>query len=223
MTMPALLFAAGRGTRMAPLTDTQPKSLIEVAGKPLFDHAFDFVAEAACSPIVVNTHHFAEMMHAHLRGRAIRFSDETDYLRETGGGLRHARPLLSDGPIVTMNTDAVWQGPNPVQLLLDHWKPDMQCLLLLIARNNVHGHLGPGDFDCDENGRLRRGKEMIYSGAQIIRADLASEVPDEVFSMNVIWNRLIAENQLHGVTYPGNWCDVGQPESIPIAEAMLNV
>lgn len=223
MTRPILLFAAGKGTRMAPLTDTLPKPLITVAGKPLLDHAYDFAIDAGCHPVVINTHYRGHMIRDHVAGRDVLISDESDLLRETGGGLRHALPLLKASPVVTMNTDAVWRGPNSAQHLLNGWRDEMECLLLLVEKHNVHGHPGKGDFDRAPDGRLQRGRDLIYTGVQIIRTDRLAAMTDDVFSMNVVWDMMIRDGGLRGTIYDGQWCDVGQPASIPLAEAMCDV
>ena len=208
---------------MAPLTDTLPKPLITVAGKSLFDHAYDLVANAGCDPIVANTHYLAHMIADHVAGRGIIISDEADLLRETGGGLRHALTHLGSGSVITMNTDAVWNGPNPVQVLLDAWRPEMECLLLTVPASGAIGHPGRGDFDRDTLGRLQRGRDQIYTGVQMVRTDRLEHMTDSAFSMNIVWDAMIADGGLFGAVYDGKWCDVGQPASIPLAEAMLDV
>lgn len=223
MTFPVLLFAAGKGTRMGDLTLTQPKPLISVAGHPLIDHALTLIEAADTGKKVVNLHYKADMLRHHLTDRDVTFSDETDLLRETGGGLRHATPLLGHGPCITMNTDAVWNGPNPVRQIMSAWQDRMEALLLLIPRKNVHGHLGKGDFLCGDDGRLQRGPGLIYSGLQIIRPETVAGIPEPVFSLNVAWDKIMERGKLFGVVYDGQWCDVGQPSSIPIAEEMLRV
>jgi len=223
MTLPILFFAAGLGTRMAPLTNTTPKPLIEVAGKPLIDHALDLATQAGTGAKVVNLHYRGDMIRQHLASQDITFSDESDSLLETGGGLRHALPLLNSNPVMTMNTDAVWNGPNPVAQILLAWKPEMEALLLLVEKQNVLGHHGKGDFLVDEDGRLHRAPGAIYTGLQIIRTDVLSEIDEAVFSLNQAWNIIADRGGLFGTTYDGQWCDVGQPASIPIAEAMLDV
>ncbi|MEJ8562270.1 nucleotidyltransferase family protein [Yoonia sp. GPGPB17] len=223
MSMPILFFAAGMGTRMGALTETVPKPLIPVAGKPLIDHALEIAAAARIERQVVNLHYRGQMIKDHLRGQPIIFSDESDALLETGGGLRKALPLLDGNPVLTMNTDAVWKGPNPVQCILQSWRPEMEALLLIIEKPNVHGHLGKGDFRINGDGRLHRAPEEIYTGLQIIRTDVLGEIPETAFSMNLAWNLIASRGGLYGTTYPGQWCDVGQPSSIAAAEAMLDV
>lgn len=219
MTIPThvLFFGAGFGTRMAPLSDHTPKPLIEVNGKPLLFHAMDLAPDLQA---VVNVHYLADQMVAAIGSRAI-ISDETDDILETGGGLKKALPILGDGPVFTMNTDAVWRGPNPFDVLADAWQDHMDGLLLLIAKPNARGYAGGGDFVMDDTNRIARGPGAIYSGCQIIRTDLLSEVTEARFSMWELWNRMLARQTLFGVNYPGLWCDVGRPESIPVAEEML--
>lgn len=214
-----LLFAAGLGTRMAPLTNSRPKPLVKVAGKPLLDHA---IAQCDDLKIVVNTHYFSDQITQHLNGQDIKISDETDALLETGGGLKKALPLLQSNPVFTMNTDAVWRGSNPVSTLRDAWQGDiMESLLLMIPRAAAIGHTGAGDFNINANGQLTRGTDYVYSGLQIIRTDHLANVEEHAFSMWALWDGMLARGTMHGVAYGGLWCDVGRPESIPIAEAML--
>lgn len=214
-----LLFAAGLGTRMAPLTNTQPKPLVEVAGRPLLDHA---LAQCDGLKVVVNAHYFADQIKQHLKNSDVHVSDETDALRETGGGLKHALPLLDSNPVLTMNTDAVWRGPNAIQSLQRDWRPDeMEALLLMIPREDAVGHTGSGDFDIDPEGRLTRGTDFVYSGVQIIRTDGLLDVKEIAFSMWALWEGMLARGTMFGAVYDGKWCDVGRPDSIAIAEEML--
>lgn len=214
-----LLFAAGLGTRMAPLTNTRPKPLVEVAEKTLLDHAID---QCDGLRIVVNVHYFADQIEAHVRGRGIEVSDETDLLRETGGGLKHALPRLASNPVFTMNTDAVWQGPNVTAPLVQAWRADMEALLLLIPRDAAISHDGSGRFfDIGADGKLTLGSRYVYTGVQIIRTDGLATVTKSAFSMWELWDGMLERGTMYGVLYEGQWCDVGQPDSIAIAEAML--
>jgi len=121
-----------------------------------------------------------------------------------------------------MNTDAVWTGPNPLATLADAWDPGrMDALLLCVPPDRATGHRGQGDFDRWRGGALARGTGLIYTGAQIIKPDLVARHPEKVFSLNVIWDQMIARGRLHGAIHGGGWCDVGRPESLPLAEALL--
>tara|TARA_R110002051_G_scaffold38640_5_gene82001 strand:+ start:4838 stop:5521 length:684 start_codon:yes stop_codon:yes gene_type:complete len=221
IALPILLFAAGLGTRMGPLTNDRPKPLVTVAGRPLIDYAFDLLDASNIGPVVVNVHYKPDMIRDHLATRKVLISDETSGLLETGGGLRHALPLLGKTKVATLNTDAVWAGPNPINAMLAAWKPQMEALLMTVPPARAIGHNGDGDFIADQNGRLTRGAGEIYTGLQIIRTDDLSNIDATAFSMNVLWDRIAARGGLYGLSYHGRWCDVGQPQSIRLAENML--
>ena len=217
-----MLFAAGFGTRMGALTADRPKPMIPVAGRPLIDHALDLVEPLNPSRIVVNLHYKPEPLIAHLDRRNIEFSLETPDILDTGGGLRQALPMLGDGPVFTMNTDAVWRGPNPLQLLANAWDPErMDALLICVPQKNAVGHLGTGDFLIAPDGRINRGSGHAYGGVQIVKTDGLAEIEAEAFSLNLLWDRMAKSGRLFGFSYPGKWCDVGHPDGITLAEEML--
>jgi MurNAc alpha-1-phosphate uridylyltransferase len=212
-----MLFAAGLGRRMAPLTDTRPKPLVEVAGRALIDHALSLAGDF--DRVVVNSHHFAAALEAHVAARARTLYEPQ--LLETGGGLKNALPLLGDGPVVTLNTDAVWAGGNPLDELIAGWNPDrMEALVLLVDPARAHGHVG-GDFRLDPDGRIGRGGPWIYAGAQVLHTARVAARREAVFSMNLVWDQMIEAGSLFGVIWSGHWCDVGRPQGIAEAEAML--
>lgn len=218
---PVMLFTAGFGTRMAPLTDRLPKALIPVAGRPLVDHALDLVDGAGLTRLVANTHFLADMVSKHLSPRGVICVHEPEIL-ETGGGLRNAVPWLGAGPVITLNTDAVWTGDNPIPRLLNAWQPGkMDALLLVVPTDRAVGHRGAGDFAISPDGRLRRGGDNVYSGLQIIRTTRLRGIVETKFSLNVVWDMMAAEGTLYGLEHLGGWCDVGRLESIASAEAML--
>lgn len=218
-----MLFAAGFGTRMGDMTAHRPKPLIPVAGKPLIDHALDQVADFGDLTIVANTHYFPDQLERHLAGTPVTLSHEAPDILETGGGLRAALPLLGPAPVFTMNTDAVWSGPNPLALLATTWDPAaMDALLLCIPRTNAAGTTAPGDFLIGADNRATRGPGAIYSGLQILKTDSLADMPDRAFSLNLMWDRMLDAGRLHAIEYPGKWCDVGTPQGIVQAEDMLN-
>lgn len=222
---PLMLFAAGKGTRMAPLTDNCPKPLIRVAGRSLLDRALDMAQAAGAGPVVVNTHYLGDRIVAHLAARPapdVMVSDESAALLETGGGLRKALPLLGAGPVMTLNPDVVWTGPNPLVALARAWDGDrMDALLALVPLARARGRQGGGDFALDAAGRIARQGDMVYAGCQIIRPDLLAAIDRDFFSLNLLWDRMIADGRAFGMVHPGGWCDVGRPDCIPLAEALL--
>jgi MurNAc alpha-1-phosphate uridylyltransferase len=213
-----MIFAAGLGTRMRPLTDDRPKAMVEVAGRPLIDHALD--QAAGCAPVVVNAHHHASLLRAHLAGRGAQVLHELQLL-ETGGGLRNALPRLGPGPVLTLNADACWTGPRAADTLRAVWREEMEGLLLLVPGARAVNHAG-ADFGLLPDGRVtREHRSLAYTGAGIHRTDGLAGIAGDRFSLWELWRPMLARGTLHGVLHPGRWADVGTPEGIAAAEAML--
>ncbi|MFV0243874.1 MAG: nucleotidyltransferase family protein [Qingshengfaniella sp.] len=222
-----MLFAAGFGTRMGDLTRNRPKPLIEVAGRPLIDHALALAEGTGLARIVVNAHYLADQITAHLKDRPVQVTVEAPQVLDTGGGLKAALPLLvgdtHPAPVFTLNSDAVWTGANPLQTLANAWDGTrMGALLLLVPADRARGHKGAGDFAMADDGRLTRGPGLVYTGTQIIDTALLGDTPEGPFSLNLIWSRLASAGRLYGAVHPGGWCDVGHPGGIPLAEALLD-
>jgi len=216
-----MLFAAGFGTRMRPLTDATPKPLIKVAGQPMIDRVVAFARQAGITNIVANAHYRADQIQKHFAQSKVVISVETPQILETGGGMRAARPLLGRGPVFSANSDAVWVGDNPFDALREVWNPEtMDALLLLIDPVNALGHTG-GDFDLGPDGRIQRGAGAIYSGVQIIRTQSLMDIPERSFSLNRLWDTYIEAGRAYGTVHHGKWCDVGTPGAIAMAEEML--
>ncbi|MCZ4267511.1 MAG: nucleotidyltransferase family protein [Pseudomonadota bacterium] len=224
MTAPTavMIFAAGFGTRMGAHTADRPKPMIPVAGRPLIDHALDLVSDISPQRIVINTHYKAEVLATHLEGRDVLISHEGDEILDTGGGLKQARALLDATCSYTLNPDVAWRGPNPLMVLRDAWRPEhMDALLLCVPTVRAVGRLGAGDFTASNAGHITRGGDLVYTGAQIIKLDQLDRVTEKVFSLNALWDLLIPDARVSAVEYPGQWCDVGRPEGIALAENMM--
>lgn len=221
---PLMIFAAGFGTRMGALTADRPKPLIPVAGKPLIDHALSVAAGAGARRVVVNTHYRAEQMAAHLSGTGVRISHEAGEILETGGGLRKALPLLGPGPVAILNSDGIWTGANPLAELAAAWDGSrMETLLLLLPVDQALGHAARGDFRLAD-GMLSRGsggEDHVYIGASIIVPARLEEIAAQAFSLNRVWDRMIAAGTACGLVHRGGWCDVGHPDGIRAAERLL--
>ncbi|MDY7098844.1 MAG: nucleotidyltransferase family protein [Pseudomonadota bacterium] len=226
-----MVMAAGLGKRMRPLTATQPKPLVRVAGKPLVDHALDRLADAGVAKVVVNVHYLADALEAHVKDRAspkIVISDERDQLLETGGGLVKAQSELPD-PFFCLNADNIWlDGPqNAFADLSQRWNPDeMDALLLVVPHVRAANFAGQGDFYMDSVGKLSRRKPgriapFIYTGIQLVSHRLLRDAPDGKFSTNILWNRAIEEGRLYGISFTGTWFEVGTPQSIAPTEDAL--
>ena len=217
-----MIFAAGLGTRMRPLTDHTPKPLIKVAGRVLLDHALDLTCQAGITTTIVNAHYLADQIVTHLAGRDVQVSVEPTLL-DTGGGLKAAAAQIDAPFVTTLNSDAIWRGPNPITQLWAQHRGHMGALLLLAPVHRLHGRDGGGDFGMGADGRLTRGGDLLYLGAQIIAMEQVTKRPEDVFSLNLCWDDLAQVGGLYGCIYDGDWCDVGRPENIAMAEALLDV
>lgn len=227
----AMVLAAGLGKRMRPLTASQPKPLVRVAGRALIDHALDRLADAGIARAVVNVHYLADALEAHVLARRaprVTISDERGQLLETGGGMAKALAQLPD-PFFSLNSDNIWlDGPRSAFADLSAaWDPAaMDALLLLVPHIRAHNFEGQGDFHMDALGRLTRRRPgriapFIFTGIQLVSHRLMREVPEGAFSTNILWNRAIAEGRLYGVSFTGQWFEVGTPAAIPPTEEAL--
>ncbi len=228
----AIVLAAGLGKRMLPITASMPKPLVKVAGQSLVDFALDRLHEAGIETVVVNVHHFADMLEAHLRTRTlprIVISDERDALLETGGGVKKALPLLGSEPFITFNSDSLWiEGKEPnLKRLVGAWDPERMDILMLVAPLSTSiGFEGRGDFHMEESGRLRRrgadgSAPFAYAGVAIVKPELVHGTPDGAFSANAFYDRAIAKERLYGLCMEGQWLHVGEPQAIAEAEKCL--
>jgi N-acetyl-alpha-D-muramate 1-phosphate uridylyltransferase len=229
----AMVFAAGLGARMRPITESLPKPLVKVAGKALIDHCLDRFAEAGVSRAIVNVHWLADQIEAHLAPRAkprIVISDERAALLDQGGGIRRALPLIGDAPFFLCNTDAFWiEGPRSnLRRLAGAFDPErMDAALLVASSAGAVGVDWPGDFSFETDGRLapradRHVAPFVYTGVGIIKPELfAGEQPD-VFRLAPFFFEAARKGRLFGQRLDGLWLHVGRPESIAEAERAID-
>lgn len=232
----AMVLAAGLGTRMRPLTDDRPKALVEVGGKALIDHMLDRLAAAGVETAVVNVHYFADRLEAHLAARTARglgprivISDERPQALETGGGVKHALPLLGEGPIWVANIDSVWieHGASAIDAVARAWDPAVMDVCLMLA--STSGSLGfhdSGDVFLGDDSVVRfkdpgETAPLVYVGVHICKPAVVANGPEGPFSLLPTWKALAAEHRVHGVTPEGLWMHVGDPGAVAIAEARL--
>ncbi len=233
--MNAMVLAAGLGTRMRPITDSIPKPLVTVAGKPLIDYALDALAAAGAGRIVVNVHYLADQIRAHLAAFTeleTVVSDETERLLDSGGGVAKALSLLGEAPFYVLNADTFWiEDPaarrSNLQALADAFDPARMDLLVMVAGlDQATGHTGRGDFVRDREGRLSRfaggdAEPLIYAGAMVCHPRIFRDAPAGPFSLNRCFDAAIAAGRLHGLPMRGRWITVGTPEAIGEAEAAV--
>lgn len=228
----AMVLAAGLGTRMRPLTDTIPKPLVRVAGKPLLDHVLDKLTEAGANDVVVNVHYLPDQIVSHLATRKsprITVSDERDVILGTGGGVVKALPKLGAKPFFHVNSDTLWIDgvrSNLTRLGTAFDADTMDALLLLAPTATSIGYDGAGDYAMAADGTLRRRKErevvpFVYAGAAVLSPKLFDGAPQGEFSLVRLFDRAMEAGRLHGLRLEGVWMHVGTPEAVAEAEEAI--
>ena len=228
----AMIMGAGLGTRMRPLTDDRPKPLVMVAGRTLIDHSIDRLVAAGVIEIVVNIHYKAAMLVAHLDKRrdvTVIWSDETEQLLDTGGGVVKALRHFQDEPFFVLNSDSIWveTGTPVLSSMQQAWDgARMDALLLLAQMDTAMGYDGAGDFVLLDDKTIARAKgrsekPYAYPGVQIVHPRLFDGAPSGGFSTNRMWDVAIKKRRLYGMRLDGVWIHVGTPDAVTEAEEFL--
>lgn len=222
-----MLLAAGLGTRMRPLTDTRPKPLVPVGGVALIDRVIANATAEGLDRFVVNTHHLAVQIEAHLAGRlGISISHEPEATLGTGGGVKRALPLLKTDPFLVMNTDAFWLpgADHPIARMLVRWqRGGVRMVVLCVHPRDARGFRRSHDFCLDPTGRLTwdAGAPVIYTGVALVARDVLEAAPEGVFSFNDLIEDLGERGETTGVILDATWLHVGDVAGIAEAEAVL--
>jgi MurNAc alpha-1-phosphate uridylyltransferase len=210
-----MVLAAGRGERLRPLTDTIPKPLVPVAGKPLIVYHLEALARAGIRDIVINLSWLGERIKStlgdgHDQGVRIRYSEEGPVPLETGGGIFKAVPLLGPEPFLVVNAD-VWTDIDFGSLALDG---DAADALIVLVPNPAHNRRG--DFGLDGETVVEEGdrERLTYAGVGIYRPEFFCGCSPGRFPLVPLLRRAIAAGRLRGYRYRGEWCDVGSIERL---------
>lgn len=222
----AMLLAAGRGERLRPLTDSCPKPLLEVGGKPLIVHALERIRAAGVVEVVVNTSWLAAQLHAALGdgaafGVTIEYSDEGPVALETGGGIRRALSLLSD-PFLVVNAD-VWCDADLGALELGAGAAGQRDVATLVMVDNPPQH-PRGDFALDGD-RLRAARDdeprLTYAGLGLFRHALFAGQSDGRFPLAPLLVAAMRQDRVGGVHHRGRWSDAGTPDRLAALDRSL--
>lgn len=243
--MKAMIFAAGLGTRLRPLTDHMPKALVPVAGKPMLEHVIVRLKEYGFTDITVNIHHFGQQIIDFLQanqnfGITIHISDERGELLDTGGGIKKARPFLEGSePFLVHNAD-ILSDINLKEFYQHHLKSGAEATLLVSERktsryllldeeNNLKGWINkstgevkPQGFRYEENSL----KEMAFGGMHVISPTLFQFMENEKwqgkFSIIPFYLDVCQATKIQGYPLQGfRWFDIGKPETLSLAEETL--
>ncbi|MDP4209643.1 MAG: sugar phosphate nucleotidyltransferase [Bacteroidota bacterium] len=235
--MKAMIFAAGMGTRLQPLTFSKPKALVEVKGVPMLEIVIKRLIKYGFTDIVINVHHFAEQIISFLEknrnfGVTINISDETDLLLDTGGGLLRAQSLLSDGePFLVHNVDILTDF-DLTELYNFHLQHRPLATLAVKSRNTSRSLLvnDKGELSGWKNNQtgktiISKGEEkdlqpIAFSGVHVLSPDIFSLITETgVFSIMDSYLRLARENKIMTWRHDQNfWLDLGRVENLAEAE-----
>jgi MurNAc alpha-1-phosphate uridylyltransferase len=210
----AMIFAAGRGERMRPLSDATPKPLLRIGARTLIEHHIEKLAAIGVREIVINTSHLAaQFPHALGDGErwnlSIRYSYEGERPLETGGGIRHALPLLGDAPFIGVAADIVSDydySKLPAE-------PTGLAHLVMVPNPAFHPR---GDFFLDgsrlnENGV---GERLTFSSIAVYRPELVAGAKAASFKLLPHFERAMREGKLSGERFDGHWTNIGTPEQL---------
>ena len=201
-----MVLAAGLGKRMQPLTLKTPKPLLEINKISLLERAINLLIKSGVEEISINVHYLPEQIEKFIREKKfkveVNISKETDALLDTGGGILEATKHFGDNPFYVINPDTLWSDRHieEVKRLEDSYFKNKKPALLLVNKKLSFDESFKGDFNLTNNQITRDEKnDFIFTGLQIIKRSFLTSENSKVFSMNKIWNDLIANKELYGI------------------------
>lgn len=214
MIRTAMIFAAGRGERMRPLSDATPKPLLRVGGRMLIEHHLEKLAAIGVSEVVINTSHLAQQFPAALGdgsrwGVRIRYSYEGEKPLETGGGIKHALPLLGNAPFIGVSADIV-SDYDYAKLPAE---PRGLAHLVMVPNPAFHSR---GDFFLD-GARLNEdgvGDRLTFANIAVYRPEFISGESATYFKLLPLYQRAMRDRMLSGERFDGWWANIGTPEQL---------
>lgn len=227
MIKTALIFAAGFGTRMRPLTNTTPKPLLNVAGRPVLYHALDMILlNPEITDIFVNCHHLADQVIESVKQYALPENSKVtlhilyeEKILDTGGTVAALAKELTDDAIITMNGDSLFTFENHTARLSQNFDPvTMDFLLMLQECKNTIGYDGEGEFNVGQNNQLshlgNHPHQYMFSGLQILKPSVIAQHNKEIFSLREIFYPLTTNGRVCGIINPNMWYHASTPTDL---------
>ena len=210
MIKKAMILAAGFGRRIHPLTLKTPKPLLKIGKETILHNTIKFLELFGIEEIVINVHYLSEQIVEYIHKRKFNLNvniiEEKDKILDTGGGVLNAIQYFSNEPFITINPDTIWNKSYLREIKLMEkifFKEDKaKSILLLVDKKKSFDQSFEGDFNLKNNLVARIDKnnlKFIYTGLQIIKPEVFSGVSDKIFSINIIWDKLIKRNELFGI------------------------
>jgi N-acetyl-alpha-D-muramate 1-phosphate uridylyltransferase len=219
--MRAMILAAGRGERMRPLTDTLPKPLLEVGGKPLIHYHLEALGQAGIRDIVVNLAWQGELIRRALGdgkrfGVQIRYSDEPAGALETGGGILAALPLLGPGPFLVISGD-IWSD-FALASCIDRLAADDVAHFVVAPNPGFHAQ---GDFGLESGRLVDRAPRFTYANIGVLRAEFFAGRQPGRFALAPLMFEWIRQGRVSGELFLGRWHNLGTPMQLAELDAEL--
>ncbi|MCQ2250860.1 MAG: nucleotidyltransferase family protein [Bacteroidales bacterium] len=238
--MIAMIFAAGLGTRLAPLTDHRPKALVKFLGKTMLENVADRLTDAGCDRLVINLHHHAAMMKyfigSHTFGAPVSVSDETDMLLDTGGGMLKAREILESEPhFILYNVDVACD--IDIRALYNHHLKsgniatlavkDRQSTRKLVFNSQMDlcawKNYTSGESKISRSLSPSQSLEYAFSGISVVSREIFPLIQESgKFSITDLFLRLAASHKIGGYLHDGLWADLGTVEKLQQAKLMFS-
>ena len=210
MIKKAMILAAGFGKRIHPLTLKCPKPLLKIGNKTLLSNTINFLKLFGIKEAVINVHYLGEQIVDYINSNQFNLSinvvKEKDKILDTGGGVLNAIQYFSNEPFLIINPDTIWNSHYLKELKLMEKlffeNKKNKCSLLVVNKEKSFDKSFKGDFNLKNNLISRKDTDdlnCIYTGLQIIKPEVFSDLDADVFSINKIWDMLIETNELHGI------------------------
>ena len=203
----AMILAAGLGTRMRPLTIKVPKPLLRIGRLNLLERSINLLIDHGVKELVINVYHLADQIENFIKNKDLKIkiiiSNERNELLDTGGGILKGTEIFNNDPFIVLNPDTVWDSKykNELHLLENLYSETKKTCLLLVDKNLSFDSSFKGDFNVDEENQISREdtNQFIFTGMQILDRKVFKKTKKTIFSMNKIWNDLIAEKNILGL------------------------
>ncbi|MBK66663.1 MAG: hypothetical protein CMP22_00855 [Rickettsiales bacterium] len=236
----AMIFAAGRGTRMRELTDDCPKPFLKINGVSIIERLITRLVNHGITNILVNIHYKADIAQKALEEIQAKFGSQLnltiskeDNLLETGGGaklaLKNYPDFFKNGAFWAFNGDMLWHDDRGNDLLfemMEAWDEDtMDLMLSLFPKEKVEGNGGRGDYHLLSNGQLKRTSDetapYLFAGARICKTDLLPRIDENAFSFLKLFDLAQSEGKLFGHLQTGAWYHIGTPETLAHTDTLF--